>query len=87
MAQMAGRAIRARFSAMVMPGAVADQRKYKQKRGQYGADLECSNCAVVLHSERCFAGSTFRTNTAARITRTFSVLQTRWRRIWLQRKR
>jgi hypothetical protein len=38
-AEMAGLAIRAGFSAMIVPGGAADQRKYKQKRGEHGAEL------------------------------------------------
>jgi hypothetical protein len=49
MAQVAGLAIRAGFSAMIVPGGAANQRKYKQKRGQYCAELHCSNCAVSQH--------------------------------------
>ena len=49
MAQMAGLAIRAGFSAMIVPRGAADQRKHKQKRGQYCADLNCSSCAVLQH--------------------------------------
>ena len=39
MAEVASLAIRAGFSAMIVPRGAADQRKYKQKRGQYGAEL------------------------------------------------
>ena len=49
MAQMASLAIRAGFSAMIVPRGAANQRKYKQKRGQHGAELYCSNCAVLQH--------------------------------------
>jgi hypothetical protein len=49
MAQVAGLAIRAGFPVVIMPNGAADQRKHKQKRGQYGAELYGSNCAALLH--------------------------------------
>src|ERR1700689_1158391 len=54
MAQMAGGAIRAGFSAMIMPRGAADEREHEQKRGESCADLNGSNCAVLLHV--CVAG-------------------------------
>jgi hypothetical protein len=49
MAKVAGLAIRAGFSAMIVPGGAANQRKYKQKRDQHGSELQRSNCAILLH--------------------------------------
>ena len=84
MAQVAGLAIRAGFSAMIMPNTAADQRKYEQKCGQYGAEPNRSNCALLLHSSIMMPSPRAALLTGAQGKRTFSVLQTRPRRKRLQ---
>jgi hypothetical protein len=49
-AKVAGLAIRAVLSAMIMPNAAANQRENEQKPGDYGAELYGSNCAVLVHN-------------------------------------
>jgi|CZKC01.1.fsa_nt_gi hypothetical protein len=87
MAQVASLAIRAGFSAMIVPNATADKRDHEQKRGQYGANLYRSNCPVLPHSERTLPFPRLNEPGAALETGTSSVLQTHPQRKWLHHMR
>ena len=86
MAKVAGLAIRAVLSAMIMPNAAANQRKNKQKRGQYCAELYGSNCAVLVHCLIKMPSRRAAFLYGALGKRTSSVLQTRPTRKRLQHK-
>ena len=86
MGQVAGLAIRAGFSAVIVPNTAADQRKNKQKRGYYGTELYGSNCAFLVHCLIKMPSRRAAFLAVALGKRTSSVLQTRWRRKRLHHK-